>query len=193
MKNTKGENDQFSINNEQSIPKAQLPNSRGAGGSEISNIQNAATASPACECGDNNAANRKNYPPLEGGGLQTQANGWAQSEIRNPQSEIFFPLEKRPLPGGRRVRIMINHCNTYTYGILSRVKNAQYRAKRSKNLQQLGTTRKKPAISQITRNGRSKVTGPFGRPGVYCEFAKRLLRIRGFKILQLHAIIEVTG
>ncbi len=48
---------------------------------------------------------------------------------------------------------MIIHCNTYTYEFLSRVKNAQYRAKRSKNLQQPGTTRKKPAISEITRNG----------------------------------------
>ncbi len=84
-----------------------------------------------------------------------------QFEIRIPKSEISFPLppstsKKRPLPGGSRVRIMINHCNTYTYENLSRVKNAQYRAKRSKNVQQLGTTRKKPAISEITRNGWSK-------------------------------------
>ncbi len=52
--------------------------------------------------------------------------------------------------------MMLNHCNIYTYEILSRVKNAQYRAKRSKNVQQPGTTRKKPAISEITRNGWSK-------------------------------------
>ena len=73
----------------------------GAPGFTMSNalIKNAATVSPACECGDNNhgiCGTPKNYPPLDSGGLQTRPDGRiSKSEILISKNETNTKHEAR--------------------------------------------------------------------------------------------------